>query len=47
MFFFLLVGGGAWLNARVFSLRLVTGRAVIEGFEREKETKQNQKSDDL
>jgi hypothetical protein len=31
------VRGEAWSNARVFPLRLVTGRAVVEGFERERE----------
>ncbi len=30
---FLWVREGAWLNARVFSLRLATGRAAVEGWE--------------
>jgi hypothetical protein len=32
----LLVVRGAWLNVRVFPLRLATGRAAVEEFERER-----------
>jgi hypothetical protein len=49
VFWFFCLLEGAWLNAKVISLRLMIGRAAVEGLEREREREreQNWKSDDL